>query len=192
MRLNKVFLILALVLSLPMIASADQNDQFSVGDTTATGVDSFRVLDTGDVVPGISNRYSIGVASLTWDAELASVNSSTMSFNQGVQSPLAAGATIYPTSYLVVCSTISNGNAMTLTSKPTITTGTAVANGMFMVITATAANCGMNFQDDDTMAGSSLELGASSRTVSISDTLSLIYDALQQKWKEVGFGNNDN
>ena len=174
------------------ISCADPGDQFSVGDTTATGVDSLRVLESGDIVPGISGRYDLGVSTLVF----RNINSnrlvaSTQAATSDRQVMITSMTTVAPSSFKMVCSTISAVTAVTLFSQPNITTGTTIPDGMQMVITSTATNCGLNFQDDDTLPGSSLELAASSRTVSASDTLSLIYDALVQKWKETGYSNND-
>lgn len=92
-------------------------------------------------------------------------------------------------SMIVVTST---AGAVTLATMPNISTGTSVQNGTYIVITSTSAGSdSVCFQDDDTLAGSSLELGAVVRCVGRADSLVLMYLSSLQKWVERSFSSND-
>ncbi len=91
---------------------------------------------------------------------------------------------------------ISSGAAsVTLTSTPSISTSTIVGgtniltSGTYLVLSSTAA-AGVIFQDDGTLSGSKLQLGAATREVKIYKTLVLIYDAADGFWREISYGNN--
>lgn len=96
-------------------------------------------------------------------------------------------------SYETIMST-SNG-AVDITATPSISTttvtfgSTELPSGTYLVLSSTGSS-GAVFYDNGTLSGSQLELGAASRTVTQYDTLTLIYDATDHKWREIGYVNN--
>ncbi len=79
----------------------------------------------------------------------------------------------------------STGGPLVLSAVPTIST-TPYTNGTIYVVQS-ATNT-VTFQDNDTLAGSLLELGSTTRALGVGDILVLIYRA--GKWWEFGFYNN--
>lgn len=172
------FFLIALVLGgihvAVRIANAAQNDIWSVGPAS----DEVRIDSAVDLRASSAAINSLAVT--------------TQAYNITSQVAVTTGTTILPqSSFMTICSTISNANAIALNAQPSISTGGAIPNGMFLVLTSTADNCAMSLQDDNTQAGTSLELAATSRTIRTNSTLSLIYNAITRRWCEVGFASND-
>ena len=97
--------------------------------------------------------------------------------------------------YLVVT---SSGGVVTLTGTPTVSTttaaGIALVSGKTITIRGTSNTDAVVLQDDDTLSGSQLELGASSRSLGLNDTLVLLWDASTSstgRWLELSFSNLD-
>lgn len=91
---------------------------------------------------------------------------------------------------------ISTGGSITITDTPSVSTTTILdgttelTSGTFLILTSTAANGPILLQDEGTLTGSQLQLGAATRSIGQYDTLILIYDALDNFWREVAFVNN--
>ena len=81
--------------------------------------------------------------------------------------------------------TNTTGASITLTSAPTIADG---EDGMYLIIMNIAAD-NIVVQDQGTLAGSNLRLGAATRTLGTRDSLVLIYSADIGDWVEVSFNN---
>lgn len=90
----------------------------------------------------------------------------------------------------------STGAALLMTSKPTISTATVVggttpwADGTKLVITTTGT-VQITLQDNATLSGSELHLGANTRIVGADKILTLIYVASQGFWDELSYANNN-
>lgn len=103
--------------------------------------------------------------------------------------------------YLVVT---SSGGIVTLINTPTVSTttaaGIALATGKIITIIGTSDTDAVVLQDDDTEAGSQLELGANSRTLGLNDIIVLKWRATASaggpagqdgRWLEVSYTNLD-
>jgi hypothetical protein len=108
------------------------------------------------------------------------------------------GKGIYASTTVAVTSTyqtvISSGGAVALTSTPSISTTTSgglpFAAGTLLIITSTAtAPNAVVFTDNGTLSNSLLYLGASTRTVSLGRTLTLIFGA-DGFWREQAFATH--
>ncbi len=90
---------------------------------------------------------------------------------------------------------LSSGANILLTSTPNISTTTVVggtvgiADGTILVISSTGAAT-ISLQDNGTLSGSQLELGAASRAITAKKTLTLIFNAALSSWLELAYGNN--
>lgn len=146
-----------------------------------------------------------GTKALTWDTTPAvTANAPFVMFKTAIGSANTLTGGVYASTTIPVSSSFEtvigtgSATAVILTSTPNISTTTVVngivgiADGTYLVIscTATAAGAGVIFQDEGTLTGSRLQLGAASRTVSTHDTLTLIFSAADSFWKEVAYGNN--
>ena len=92
----------------------------------------------------------------------------------------------------------SSGGIVTLTNTPSISTttaeGAALASGKLMYLTGTSDANAVVLQDDDTLAGSQLELGATTRSLGVNDVLVLIWSATASttgRWLEVSYSPLD-
>ncbi len=79
----------------------------------------------------------------------------------------------------------STGGAVLVGSLPTIATTTATAGDRYTLLSTTVS---VTFSDNDQVAGTLLELGASTRALGVGDILELIYH--NSSWWEIGFYNN--
>lgn len=79
----------------------------------------------------------------------------------------------------------STGGAVLVGSLPTIATTTAVAGDRYTLLSTTVS---VTFSDNDSVAGTLLELGSTSRALGVGDILELIYH--NSSWWEIGFYNN--
>jgi hypothetical protein len=94
-------------------------------------------------------------------------------------------------SFEVLMST--SNTAVDIQSLPSISTSTVpggnvqIPSGTYLVLTSTGPS-GVVLYDNGTLAGSRLKLGASTRTITSENTLTLIYSALDNFWREAAFG----
>lgn len=78
-----------------------------------------------------------------------------------------------------------SGGAVTLTSVPTIPTGSV--NGQLLLVQGMSDTNTVTVQDNGTLAGSLLRLGANTRLLTAGDTLLLSWDSDLGVWIEVSF-----
>lgn len=92
----------------------------------------------------------------------------------------------------------SSGGIVTLASTPSVSTttaaGIALVSGKTITLRGTSEANAVVIQDDDTLADSQVELGATSRTLGLNDILVLKWDAETSttgRWLEVSYSNLD-
>lgn len=99
---------------------------------------------------------------------------------------LSAGSTI-PNSGNATVLVAGNGGAVTLTSTPTIADG--IAGGQILTITGTSANT-VTLQDEGTLPGSNIQLGAATRVLGQGDILVMEFYESDSFWYERSFSDN--
>ena len=195
MHLNKL-LTAALVFALAGAAHAGlSGDHWSVGETPSNSSGSLRVNQYGHTVPGQNRTYDLGEPSsatfrnvYSASAVFQNLETSTLTLNASAAQLVSSMTRIEPSSSYIVVNTTAGD--ITMARQPAISTGAAIQDGQLLVVTSTGTGL-VILQDDDTLAGSSLELGAASRSIGVSDVLTLIYDGLARKWRELAFSSND-
>lgn len=83
---------------------------------------------------------------------------------------------------------ISSGGALVITSTPSVSAG--VADGQRLLIKGTSAADTIALQDNGTLAGSTLELGAANRVLGLNSQLELSWDSTTGRWCEISFAAN--
>ena len=173
MKKLNIVLALAWALALGLVASAGAVENprglvWTVGDA------SVQVLKSGALTQSKPPEY-------TADTSQSAVEASTAILNTA--------------SYQIVT---SSGGVVTLTSTPSVSTttaeGIALATGKVAILRGTSDANAVVIQDDDTLASSQVELGASSRSLGLNDILVLLWDASTSttgRWLEVSFSNLD-
>lgn len=117
-------------------------------------------------------------------------------FENNVSQTIAiSGATsIVPTDSFQML--LSSGANVVVTAVPSISTATVIggltpwADGTKLVVTTTGTVT-VTFQDNGTLSGSRLHLGANTRIVGADKILTLIYVAAQNFWDELAYANNN-
>ena|SRR3990167_462553 len=166
-------------------------DSVRIASITANGiVNLFSDLHVGDAVT------VVGTTTLQGSVEL---NDSLLNIIPQSMTGVIVSSRVLPTStYITVLSTGGpggNGNVR-MTSTPNISTATVATgatawpNGTIIIITSTASTHTVEFQDEDTLTGSRLELGAAQRIITVNKYLILMYNSTLTKWYELAFGNN--
>lgn len=79
---------------------------------------------------------------------------------------------------------VGSGGAVTLTSTPTIAAG---SDGQIVYIQGTHATNTVTLQDEASLAGTKLKLGAATRALAKGSLLGLMYDTTDAFWYEVSF-----
>lgn len=89
---------------------------------------------------------------------------------------------------------VSTGGGVISEATPTVSTttsaGVALRTGKTLIIRGISDANAITLQDDDTLAGSQLELGASTRVLGLNDVIYLIWDAdtsTTGRWLEVSY-----
>lgn len=153
---------------------------------------------------GTGNNHNVTVYTLDYSGNQFNSgntsNSGSFSFgtfennvSQAISS-ISTTTTILPTDSFNVLQ--STGVNITLTSTPTISTSTVVggtspwADGTKLVLTTTGTVT-VTLQDNGTLSGSRLHLGAATRVVGNDKILTLIYVAAQNFWDELAYANNN-
>lgn len=100
---------------------------------------------------------------------------------------------------------ITSGVLVLISAVPSVSTGTvlkatgiccdnslsvALSEGMELILTSTASAGGIILQDEGTLTGSRLQLGAATRQVDQFNVLKLVYDPADNFWREVSFTAN--
>jgi len=84
---------------------------------------------------------------------------------------------------------VSNSGSITNTATPSISTN-AIPDGQLVYVQGTSDSDTVTFQDQGTLTGSRLQMGATTRTLGKGDILVLMWDYTDQYWYEVSFGSN--
>lgn len=138
----------------------------------------------------LGNQFNSGNASVGGSFTFGTFENNASQAITGI----SATTTILPTDSFNVLS--STGVSVLMTSKPTISTATIVggstpwADGTKLIITTTGTAT-ITLQDNGTLSGSSLHLGAASRIIGADKILTLIYVAAQNFWDELSYANNN-
>jgi hypothetical protein len=154
---------------------------YNVGGNSGRGYDQTTAQAH---VPGTS---TVGVVPC-WSAVEAAEANAAVVVAVGAPSTaqtLAAGTTITPNARTIQVIQ-SSGSNITLTAAPTITAGTS-GQRLTIVNVGTVSGSGFIFQSKSSLAGSTLSLGATTRTVGIGGSLSLVYNTALTRWVETGF-----
>lgn len=144
---------------------------------------------------GISDKWCAGADSLCIGADQQTKHTLPIQHTRGTaQTEVGASTQVTITAgYKTVTST---GGIVTVSALPSVKTtyqvsGTTVASGVEITLKGTSDANAVVLQDDDTLAGSKLELGASTRALGLNDILVLMYDATVDRWLERSYSNLD-
>lgn len=147
-------------------------------------------FDTGDFLDYNTSTnlfdFQIGSTSaLALDATTLTVNGAvkTIFTASSTQSVTAATYTILANATRIV---LDPNADYTMTSAPTIADG--VAGQLVYIMAANGETNTVTVQDQDTLASSNLQLGATTRAISGKDVLTLIFDGTD--WVEQAYANN--
>lgn len=130
----------------------------------------------------VTTLTATGAALLSGDV---THSAKTFLTTSAIQSLLAATA-INPNATKV--KVVGNGGAVSLIATPTITNPSA--DGQLLIIQGTDNTNTVTLQDEGSLAGTKLELGAATRALGLGDTLGLLWDASAGKWFELFFSAN--
>lgn len=104
----------------------------------------------------------------------------------GATQSLLAATAINPVGLKI--KVVGNGGAVVLTATPTITA--PATDGQLLLIQGTDGTNTVTLQDEASLAGTGLELGAATRVLGLGDTILLTWDSAVSKWFEIAFSNN--
>lgn len=157
--------------------------RFRVSTQTA-GTFVTTLVDDDDFVGELRNNKK--VASVTFTDERVIVPKLTYAPTGDTAIILGATHTFtnytFPNSFVIVTST---GGPLVMSATPTISTTTARTGDIYIIQSTTAT---ITLSDNDTVAGTLLELGSTTRALGVGDILAVIYRA--GKWWELYFANN--
>lgn len=151
------------------------------------------VAITGGVIDGTAIGGTTRAAGkfTTLDANGAAVLSANLTNSKKLFLPasalqtLGAANTITPDATRV--KVVGNAAPVTLTTTPTIPAPTA--DGQLLIIQGNDNTNTITVQDEASLVGSKLKLGAANRVLGKGDTLILIYDLTDAFWYELAFVN---
>lgn len=132
----------------------------------------------GGVTPAAAKVTTLAASS---DATLSGKLFSPVSATQS----LLAATSVSPNAGRI--KVVGNGGPVTLTATPTITN--PVADGQHLIIQGNDNANTVTFQDEASLAGTKLKLGAATRALGKGDTLQLVFDLADGFWYELGFVN---
>lgn len=157
----------------------------SVSHAAATKFTDLTVTGTLTTVTSATtgNQTVTGNSTVTGDRTVAGRNVITPTSMTGVtvSSSVPAAA-----SYYILTST---SGALIMAATPAISTTTAT-NGQTMILRGVSASNTFTLQDQGTLSGSLIELGAATRVISDKKVLFLLYDSTLGEWLEQSYGNN--
>lgn len=177
----------------------------SVLGTQTLGTSSFpwnNIYATSETVTGSMNSGAAGSTNATGLGGTAATQNTVvglMVFGKVAVTGIVVSTTIpVNSSYETLMSTA--GNAIIISATPSVSTttvvqaagasaGTLLASGTYLVLTSTGAS-GVTLQDEGTLTGSRLQLGAATRAISQFKVLTLVWDATDGFWREVSYANN--
>lgn len=129
MKKSLIFVAVCALMAVFGYVKAANGDFATLGYNSTSGVDYWRVISTGDLVPGAASSYDVGSAALPVDTVYAGnisastitgsgniVNTSGQIVFQSISSttlrtttPAAAGAVVYCTTYASLCVSTGTG-----------------------------------------------------------------------------------
>lgn len=148
---------------------------------TALGLGTMAQQSTGAVAISGGVIAGVTVTSLTGSFTNLTITAKLVLGPSGLQT-LAAANVITPAPKVRV---VGNGGPVTMTSTPTVTLGTV--DGELCLMMGTHDTNTVTVQDNGSLAGSMLRLGAASRALGAGDSLLLSWDATLGFWTEVAF-----
>lgn len=154
--------------------------------STMTGAGQYTVTleDNDDFVGQLNNNKKEPL--VVFSDDRIAVKKLTFSPTGDTAIAMASNSTFtlsgFPRTFVIVTAT---GDAIVMRSIPTVSTAAAQTGDIYIIQSTTAT---ITLQDDGTLAGSALELGASTRALGVGDMIGLIYRA--GKWWEMFFANN--
>jgi hypothetical protein len=104
----------------------------------------------------------------------------------GATQSLLAATAINPVGLKI--KVVGDGGAVVLIATPTITA--PATDGQLLLIQGTDGTNTVTLQDEASLAGTGLELGAATRVLGLGDTILLTWDSTTSKWYEIAFSNN--
>ncbi len=192
----------ASVSALMTCSSCTVTNKLTVSGTIDFPADSLQTADLGagtlpaDVIASSVAAGAVGTAQISASAAPTVATLATtarltvgtiLNTTRGTQTGIEASSTVVPTSsYFVLTST---GGQVSLTSTPSVSTTavTGLQSGTILVLSGTSDTNYVTLSDDDTVAGSLLELGATTRDLKLNDKLTLIYDDTSNRWCEIAY-----
>lgn len=114
------------------------------------------------------------------------VSSRVFAPTAGATQSLLAATAINPVGLKI--KVVGNGGAVVLVATPTITA--PATDGQLLLIQGIDATNTVTLQDEASLAGTGLELGAASRVLGLGDTILLTWDSTTSKFYEIAFSNN--
>jgi len=150
-------------------------------------------LGAGVARAGIDDKWCVGNddACVGQDGQIRMAKP----FENSASTHAAVGAStqvVLSSAYLVVFST---GGVVPVTSAPSVKStwpsGRAVSRGTCIILRGSSDANSVVLQDDDSVSGTRLELGASSRTLGFNDMIQLCYDSGAGRWLEAWYANLD-
>ena len=138
----------------------------------------------GGTTPAAANVTAFGATGVSSFSGAVTFTSQIFTTPSTLQS-LFAGTTIAPNAPKI--RVVGNGAPILMGSTPTITPGTA--DGQLLIVQGTNNANTVELQDDATLLGSQLHLGATSRVLGKGDSLLLSWDATDALWNELAFSN---
>lgn len=168
----------------------------AAGARTALGLGTVATQDSTALTADIIGGSIIGAIPINTSQDVACVNLLASSSGEtklngklftapsAIQSLLAATA-ISPNAGKV--RVVGNGGAVTLTATPTITS--PVDDGQLLLVMGTSDANTVTLQDEASLAGTKLQLGAATRLLGAGDHILLSWDATNSFWYEVAFTN---
>lgn len=178
------------LLALSVTTSSYALTTFALNGTGANrNTQEFVIDDSGNVTA--NGTVTSAATSVTGNVTVAgnSTVSGKVIYPRTTITGVFGSTTIIPTSEFYVLTSSSPGGTVPMTSTPTLSTTTAT-DGQFVVLKGTSSVATITLQDNGTLAGSLLELGAATRVISDLKVITLMFDSLVGKWIEVSYGNN--
>lgn len=140
---------------------------------------------SGVILSGAGTFTTLGVSGAAAFAAGVGLGGKTYAPASTTQSLLAATA-INPDALRL--RVVGNGGAVTLTATPTITPTST--DGQLLIIQGTSDVNTVTLQDEATLPGSQLQLGAGTRVLGAGDIWMGVWDLATTTWLEISFANN--
>lgn len=179
--------------------------QIQTGNDTVNGNQTV----SGSVTAGApGTAATLGNGNLTGSSPLTILGTIVVSPTQiGNNGTIGGGIYVSTTipvlsSYETLTSSATNSGLITITATPSISTLTVVGSlggqniipgGTYLILGSTAPTNGggIILQDNGTLSGSKLHLGASTRQIGPDKVLTLIWESVSGFWEEVSYANNN-